>query len=142
MRNTKQITIESVNYELVEMLATKRSIIGLTVKNIILGIKDGIGNVKDGIDTEINYTKLFTGLLERIDPEKGAYLLRDIILSGVQFPVLDNDRYDEHFGEFYHHQIQLVSEIMKMNFGKSIDEIKKKLEQTGILGLIFSKETE
>ena len=80
MRKTKSIAIDNVNYELVEMLATKRSIIALELKSIASGASLGVGNISDGLDTELNYTKAVTGVLDKIDPRKGAELLRDIIM--------------------------------------------------------------
>jgi len=136
LRKTKQITIESTNYELIEISATRRSIIALQLKHIATGAKEGL---KD-LDSDLDYIKMVTGVIERIEPEKGAFLLRDIIMNGVQFPILkDYDGYDEHFGEFYDHQIDLVAEIMQMNFGKTIETVKKKLQKTGIVTKIFSE---
>lgn len=131
---TKDIRIESTNYTLIEIGAYKRSIIALELKHIAAGAKDGIKN----IDSKVDYAQMVAGILERVTPEKGASLLRTIIIEGLQFPIMDIDKYDEHFGEFYEHQIDLVAEIMAMNFGKVIDNIKKKLEKTGILTKISS----
>jgi len=142
LRKTEDINIEGKAYQLIEMPATRRSIIALQLKHIAAGAKDGI----NGFDSDIDYMKMITGVLERVDPEKGAVLLRDIIINGVQFPVMKDvsgnpstAAYDEYFGEFYDHQIDLVAAIMKMNFGKSIESIKKKLEKTEVLTKIFSE---
>jgi hypothetical protein len=137
MQKTEKQSIDGVNYEIVEMLATKRSIIALEIKQIITGFSEGIDN---DVDSEIDFKKSIAGILDRIEPEKGAYLLRDIIMNGVQFPVMDSiDRYDLHFAEHYDHQIELVAWIMELNFGKTIESIKKKLTSTGLLTLISSK---
>lgn len=138
MRKTEDIGIEGKTYQLIEMPATRRSIIALQLKHIMTGASDGL---KD-IDGEMDYSKIITGILDRIEPEKGANLLRDIIMNGLQFPVIsDQMTYDEYFGEFYDHQIDLVAAIMKFNFGKSIENVKKKLEKTGLITKIFSEIT-
>ena len=148
MRKTKDIVIEGIKYTLIEILGSKRSVIVLEAKNIFTGAADGIGDIKDGLDAKLDYTKIATGILDRLEPEKGAKLLRDVIAYGIQFPVIlregivDIDAYDEHFGEYYHHQIELVSEIFKMNFGPSIQELKKKLPLLGLFTLTSSKEKE
>ncbi len=139
MQESKQKTIDGINYELDEMPATKRSIISLELKHIMTGLSEG---VKD-VDSDINYSKSIAGILDRIEPEKGAYLLRDIIMNGLRFPVMNTiEDYDIHFTKFYDHQIDLVAWIMELNFGKTIDNIKKKLTSTGLFGLIFSRITE
>lgn len=135
MDNILQKNIDGTNYEIVEMPATKRSIIALELKRIATGAKEG---VKD-LDSDIDYAGILTGILDRIEPEKGAFLLRDIIMNGLRFPVMKTtDDYDVFFTENYHHQIDLVTWIMEHNFGKMIEEIKKKLTKTGILSQIFS----
>jgi hypothetical protein len=140
MRKTKDIIIEGKAYQLIEMPATRRSIIALELKHIFTGAGNG---VKD-LDSKLDYVEIIKGILDRITPEKGAYLLRDIIMNGLQFPIMKTpEAYDEEMGEFYDHQIELVTEIMAFNFGKSIEKVKKKLEKTGLLTLISSgKETE
>lgn len=139
MERTEKKNIEGVNYEAKEMPALKRSIIALELKQIATGLSEGI----DGIDSDINYSKSIAGILDRLDPEKGAYLLMDIIMNGLRFPMMDNQEdYDRHFTEYYHHQIDLVSWIMELNFGKTINEIKKKLQTTGILSRIYSNKEE
>lgn len=133
---TRKEQIDGVNYELQEMPATKRNIILLELKNIAAGAKDGIG----GIDEELDYAKLIGGILDRIEPEKGAQLIYDIISNGVRFPVISSQLdFDAHFTEHYEHQIDLIAWIMELNFGKSIEKIKKKLLTTGILSMISSK---
>jgi hypothetical protein len=130
MANILPKSIDGVNYEIVEMPATQRSIIALQLKHIATGVGEGI---KD-IDSEMNYGKMVTGLLDRLEPEKGAHLLRDIIMSGIRFPVMEKyDDYDTAFTENYHHQVSLVAWIMEHNFGKVINDIKKKLVSTGII---------
>lgn len=139
MQESKQKNIDGVNYEITEMPATRRSIIALELKQIVTGLSEGV----QGIDSDIDYSKSIAGILDRIEPEKGAFLLRDIIMNGLRFPVMDTyEAYDLHFTEYYAHQIELVSWIMELNFGKTIDSIKKKLTQTGILTLISSKAEE
>ncbi len=136
MDNILQKNIDGTNYEIVEMPATKRSVIALQLKHIATGAGEG---VKD-FDSEMNYGKIITGVLDRLESEKGAFLLRDIIMNGLRFPVMKSyDDYDTAFTENYHHQIDLVAWIMEHNFGKVIDDIKKKLASTGILSRIFSK---
>lgn len=139
MQNTEQKTIDGVNYELTEMPATRRSIIALELKQIVTGLSSGI----KGIDSDINYAESIAGILDRIEPEKGAFLLRDIIMNGLRFPVMSTiEDYDEHFKKYYDHQVDLVGWIMELNFGKTIENIKKKLMTTGILTLISSKVAE
>jgi len=139
MQNTKQKSIDGINYEITEMPATKRSIIALELKQIMTGLSAGVEN----IDSDINYSKSIAGILDRIEPEKGAFLLRDIIMNGLRFPIMSTiEDYDEHFKENYDHQVDLVAWIMELNFGKTIDNIKKKLMTTGLLTLISSKAAE
>ncbi len=139
MQNTEQKNIDGVNYEIIEMPATRRSIIALELKQIITGLSEGVQD----IDSDIDYSKSIAGILDRIEPEKGAYLLRDIIMNGLQFPVMDSyEAYDLHFAEHYDHQVDLIAWIMELNFGKTISSIKKKLTTTGILTLISSKAAE
>jgi len=145
MRKTKQYTIDGHTYTLIEILATRRSEIVLECKNIISGATDGVGDIKDGLDTKLDYTKIISGILNRVEPKKGARLLQEIISYGLQFPVmiqngvLNTDFYDEHFGEYYHHQVELVAEIFKMNFGPTIQELKKKLPLLGLFALTSSE---
>ena len=136
MENILQKSIDGVNYEIIEMPATKRSVIGLELKSIATGARDGV----DGIDSEIDWAGILTGILDRVEPEKGAQLLRDIIMNGLRFPVMKSvAEYDDIFTENYHHQMDLVQWIMEHNFGKLVGSIKKKLASTGILTLISSR---
>lgn len=135
MENILKKNIDGVNYEIIEMPATRRSIIALQLKQIATGMREGIKN----IDSDINYIATITGVLDRIEPEAGAYLLRDIIMNGLRFPVMNShEEYDACFTENYDHQIELVGHIMEHNFGKIVENIKKKLAQTGILTRISS----
>ncbi len=142
MDNIIKKNIEGTNYEIIEIPATKRSIIAGELKYITTGAASGIVGDVTSVDSDlkVDYLKIATGILDRIGPEKGAYLLRDIIMNGLRFPVMETpEQYDICFTENYHHQIELVAAIMELNFGKIIFEIKKKLLTTGILTLISSK---
>lgn len=133
---TRKEKIDGVNYELQEITAMSRNEILFELKCIATGAKDGIG----GIDAPMDYSMLIGGVLDRIKPKEGARLIYNIISKSVRFPEIKTEvDFDAHFTEYYDHQIDLLVWIMEINFGKSIDRIKKKLLQTGILSLLFSK---
>lgn len=131
MQKLHKFKVESVSYEIQELLATDRHILLLEIAQLAGG---GFG----GLDEEIDFGKTIQGLMKNGSPRDMANFIKQTILESIAFPVMNEDEYELHFCDHYSHTIDVLEQIFILNYGTPIQRIKKKLENSGILGRIFS----
>lgn len=121
MQKTKEFTLDDVNYTIHEILAIPRISIGLKASRLFTAL----GGVLDKSISE--------GLMlisQNIDTEDTALLFQDLIKHSLRFPrILDDNAYNNHFTEYFHHLIPVCAEILAFNFGKTVNDLKKKLPE-------------
>lgn len=124
-----EFELDGVKYTKKEILVTQRN--ELLVKIMQLGGAGakGLGSLGDDID----YGKMLTGVLYKYNPAEMADFIKSTIMLGIQTPNFQNmgdNAYELHFTQYYEHQIPVLKEIWEQNFGKQIEEIKKKLSNS------------
>lgn len=67
-------------------------------------------------------------------PRQKAEFIKKLVQSSVKSPanICKDDGYKLHFTAQYEHRAELIWEIYKLNFGPAIEELKKKLQNSGI----------
>lgn len=120
-----EFSIDGFKYTKKEILVNQRN--ELLFKIIQLG-----GASAQGLNTlgaNIDYGKMLTGVLYKYNPAEMADFIKSTIILGLEFPNFQNmedSAYESHFTKYYEHQIPVLKEIWEQNFGKQVEEIKKK----------------
>lgn len=100
-----------------------------------LGVRTG-GAFKGfgGLDSDIDFGKVISGLFDNSSPEEVSNFIKSVIQKTVVQPahIKDSEKYELHFAEYFHHNIDIFACIFDQNYGKTIDRIKKKLFQLGL----------
>ncbi len=133
MQKLHKVKVESVEYQIQELLATDRHTLMLEIAQLAGTAVSGFG-----MDDDIDAGKIISGLMKNGNPREMALFIKQTILDSVAFPRMDTDTYELHFCEHYSHTVDVLEEIFILNFGTPIQRIKKKLLNNGILGRIFS----
>lgn len=133
MQELKKFIVDSVTYQIQELLATERNILILEVVQLAGGAASGIG-----VDDDIDFGKMISGFMKNGNPREMAEFIKQTILGSLAFPKLDDNSFEVHFQEHYSHQIDVLEQIFILNYGPPINHIKKKLANSAILGKIFS----
>lgn len=124
---TKTIILDDVEYTIQELPLVKRNMVGFALAQIS-------GHATDSaIYNQTGLVGMITGVLQQLEPEKAQRLLTDLLKLGVRFPKFKTDNeFNLHYSNNYDHQFQLAIDIVELNFGKTVENLKKKFNQTGI----------
>lgn len=143
---TQEFYVDNFKYTKKEILVTQRNELLFKIMQLTGASAEGFGSLGDDID----YGKMLTGVLYKYKPAEMADFIKSTIILGLQFPKFPTtNAYELHFTEHYEHQIPVLKEIWEQNFGKQIEEIKKKFSNSRlntlwrlIVGEIFKQAPE
>lgn len=139
MPRTKKIMIGGVNYTIQELFAVARDeflfesadIMGETFTLLIENYLAETDNL-----AELGVSVVLRGIIREGNgtPAQKTDFIKRLILASVQSPksASVDAEYDIHFTQHYEHRNELLWEIYKLNFGPAIQELKKKLQTSGI----------
>lgn len=92
---------------------------------------------------ELSVSAILRGIIREGNgtPRQKAAFIKKFIQMSVKSPanIIDDDGYNLHFTAKYEHRNELIWEIYKINFGPAIQELKKKLRNSGIFTPSFSE---
>jgi hypothetical protein len=155
---TKDLKLDGFNYKVDEFKATSRLLLQFKFAN---HSSKFYGNIFTNSRARNDFEELSdeekTKEIERVnsasqteifkffstlDPEAGVDLVKSLIIESVSIPPFkaqeDNGLFDKHFKEHFHHLIPLAVEAYKLNYGKFIEELKKKFKPIGSIFPSFS----
>lgn len=139
MPRTNKIMIGGINYTIQELLAVERDeflfesadIMGETFTLLIENYLAGTDNL-----AELGVSVVLRGIIREGNgtPAQKADFIKRLILASVKSPksASVDAEYKLHFTQHYEHRNELLWEIYKLNFGPAIQELKKKLQTSGI----------
>lgn len=143
MPRLKKFVIDGVNYSIQEMLASERNVF-LFRTNELLGksIEALISGYAGDKDLFVAAGEIVSGLSRNASPQELNAFIKDTILACVQSPkaACVDKEYELHFTQYYDHIPKILKEIYEQNFGKVIEELKKKLFSLEILTRLSSSE--
>ncbi len=133
---TVEFEIDDIKYTIKEILVTQRNILLFKIMQLGGEATKNVG----GLDDNIGYGKMLHNILYKYDPIQGAAFVKEIILLGLQYPDFEklghkigaDKAYEQHFTEYYGHQIPVIQKIWEQNFGEHINDLKKKLTTSRI----------
>lgn len=138
MIEEREFKVGDITYRIQELLASDRWKLMMEVGKMTGGVFNGIG-----LDDEINYGLAFMGLMQNATPDQVSdFMKRTLKQSIVQPNISKDEKYEIHFGEYFDHSIDVISEIIELNFGKAIQKLKKKLIELGVFIPIPDQDTE
>jgi hypothetical protein len=116
MQKTQEIEINQTTYTIQEILATDRIFLGIHLAKLNAHM------LTDGDATSF---------LSSQDPASTTKLIKSLLDKALQFPRFkkDND-FENHFSDNFSDIPELIGEIIELNFGETIENIKKKFLQT------------
>lgn len=134
MIEEKDIKVEEITYRIKGLLASDHYTFLSELGQMTGGLLTGVG-----IDNNIDFGKVVTGLFLNATPEKLASLMKRLFQKSIAVPNMDKDeKYELHFGKNFHHVPALFEEILKFNYGLAFFEIKKKLGQSSLFAMILA----
>jgi hypothetical protein len=131
---TRDLKLGEYTYKVDEFSATKRMILQFKIAKVFSSFYKNVSSAKSEQDLQKKIFEVF----EQADPEESAKIIKELIMESVSAPNFKEDHklFDKHFLSNYSHMIPLVAECFEVNYGESIQEIKKKFP---IIGAIFPK---
>jgi len=125
-----EFKIDGLTYTKKELLVTERNILLFKIAQLLGASGAGLGNLDDNID----FGKMLAGVLYKYTPEAAAAFVKETIMAGLEYPKFDHSskdpgqpNYENHFTQYYTHQMEVLQEIWEQNFGESMEQLKKKL---------------
>jgi hypothetical protein len=130
MLREKDLEVSGKKYRVRQLPATRAAEIMLEVIKVGGGVTDGLtGSMKRFFDLPAG--PMVKGLLDRLDPTRHTRMIVDIVQESIMAPaeIREGDTpVDEYFAGELDSLFQLFVEIMRFNFEKSWERIRKKLE--------------
>jgi len=143
---TVSIKIGGVNYHIQELLACKRDeflfelsdIVGNSLPILLDNFFADVEDLKDKAVTSALYG-IFRG--SNKTPAEKVEFIKKWILESVKSPKSASmeAEYDFHFMQHYEHRSEILWEILKLNFGPAVQNLKKKLLNSGIFTRKYSE---
>ncbi|MBT4266624.1 MAG: hypothetical protein HOD85_20690 [Deltaproteobacteria bacterium] len=136
MIKEQEILINNTEYRIKQLLFTKRTTLKIKFLKLVGGASDALNSLITGqgsiLDSDIDIGGIIGGILEKLDPDETPIFIRETIQSCVVSPMgLEKvEQFETHFGDNYEDYIPLLVEIVKLNFGGMVAELKKKLPAT------------
>lgn len=142
MLEEKEFKEEEITYRIQELLASERFKLGIELGKLTGGAFNGFG-----IDTDINLGAIISGFFNNSSSYEFSEFMKKTLRNSVVQPNFEDEKkYEIHFGKYFHHIPTVFTEILEQNFGKVIQELKKKLTKselfTTILKIILEPEKE
>jgi hypothetical protein len=142
---TIEFTIDGVTYTKKEILFTQRNELLFKIAQLAGAGAPGLKTMND----DVNFGEIIQGILFKYSPQEAATFIKSTIKLGLQYPDFEKlgDRaFELHFTEHYDHQVEVLGEIWKQNFGQQIDILKKKYSTLnliiqGLSGLMLNTQT-
>jgi len=134
MIEEKEIKVGETTYTIKGLLASDHYMFLSELGQMVGGLLSGVG-----IDNNIDFGRVVTGLFMNATPEKLASFMKRLFQKSIAVPNMDRDeKYELHFGNKFHHVPALFEEILKFNFGPAYFELKKKLEQSNLFVMMLA----
>ena len=136
MLREQEILIHDTEYRIKQLLFSKRTALKIRFLKLIGGASGALSSLIKGqgnvMDSDLDLGAAVEGILEKLDPKETPEFIRETIQSCTVSPVgLDRiENFEVHFGNNYEDYIPLLIEIIKLNFGGLIADLKKKLPTT------------
>ncbi len=136
MIKEQEILINNTEYRIKQLLFTKRTALKIRFLKLIGGASEALNSLIEGrgsvLDSSVDIGGIVGGILEKLDPDETPDFIRETIQSCTVSPMglEKTENFETHFGDNYEDYIPLLVEIIKLNFGGMVAELKKKLPIT------------
>jgi hypothetical protein len=136
MLKEQEILINDTEYRIKQLLFSKRTALKIRFLKLIGGASGALTSLINGhgnlMDADVDLGAAVEGILDKLDPEETPKFIKETIQSCTISPLgLDkSENFEVHFGDHYEDYIPLLVEIIKLNFGGMVADLKKKLPIT------------
>jgi len=140
----KKIQINGVTYRIKELLASERSIMLFRTNELLGG---SIESFVEGFGLDSDLMKavggILSGLTKTTTPQEFNSFIKDTIQACTSIPAkIETDLvYENHFCQYFEQIPELLGAIYEQNFGSTVQLLKKKLYDYGIITPPSSKKT-
>ena len=146
MLEQKTITVGGDDFVLEQLPATPGLKYAIQIGKIFGTMIAGGFDIKDfdekkDILKQLNYPKMITGLLSQLDDESTPKLIKSMIRDSMKSPKFSDTWYETRFAGKFDDMMELVTEIIMINFGEALEVAKKKFREVPITRQKSSEES-